>query len=125
VWGHSKLWPHLEDCNYGGYPAIRAWGDTYGMRARSESYGWMQASSPFFYGNLVFGSLRWLRSVEVRHVTQFLFESLEWSGYFRNRWGDQAVWPQLVGFFYDVPDLANSSLICDLTEWRSVHFWHW
>jgi len=123
VFGHSVLHPG-DSCNAGSHDAALMWARTYGVRARSADYPWMQTNSPMPYGNLVFIATSLLRSVEVRHMCQFLYESPRWSGYFRSRWGDQAVWPQILGTFLDIPDIRSDTLVCDLTAWRKQYFDH-
>ncbi len=122
VLGHALLIEEYEDCNAGAHTAAIAWSASRSLIPHSAMHPWFRSDAGHFYGNLIVGWLGWLRSAEVRDFARFLYESCEHSGYFSHRWGDQPVWPKLLGMFFDVPSLRNDKRICDWTYVRKQHF---
>jgi hypothetical protein len=74
---------------------------------------------------MVLGWLGWFRSVENRHFAKFLFESKEWSGYWRQRWGDQPIWPRMLCMWFEFDSIENEKRVCDFTGWRDTYFEHY
>lgn len=76
-----------------------------------------------FYGNFLAFSTRLILDPDVLALARFLYE--KWSrGYYLHRWGDQAPFMLYLCLKAYIPNIKNSSEICNLKSWRHTIFEH-
>jgi hypothetical protein len=103
-----------ESCNVGAREAVVRFGELTGRPPASLTHGWFQKGD-FFRGEFNAGLSHIIRSPGNTILHTWLYECNE--GFFRTRWGDQAVYALFFGYWRDIPDVRNNSEVCDFSGW--------
>ena len=132
VYLHAEYRDRVEDCGFQAPEAVVAWAGGRGGKVASNDTKWFW-STDYYWGNFMGGWLGWMRSVENRALSEFLYEDKENSGYFKRRWGDQPSAVKMLGMWYQLGEeevrgvSEGTGMVCDMTKVRKegtiVHKW--